>query len=62
MAKCLYPFVFSYISCGQHILWIYQSAQESHQLNSSAEFRISVADHLLNDHIDEEDVLKKNKS
>lgn len=50
----------AYIGCGQHVLGVNQSSQQPHQLHSSPQLRIRVADHLLYHHVDEEDVLQEN--
>lgn len=39
------------IDGGQHILWIYQYPENPHQLNCPTKFRVRVADHLFDYHV-----------
>lgn len=51
----------AYVSGGQHVLWVDERAEQTHQLHGAAQLRVRVTDHLLDHHVYQQDVLLASK-
>lgn len=52
----------AYISRRQHVLWVDERPEQPHQLDGASQLGVGVTNHLLDDHVDQQDILEKGKN